>query len=158
MAEKSASKAVPSKVIRLHETDDEDSEIVQQQQQKKKKKLQLQVFKSDYTRTWPCLVASKKRGPEYAYCIVCDSDFSVGHGGANDCKRHVSGKLHKDHAASASSPKITSMFSKVNIASHQSHTRSVTNAETLMCQLMYENNLSLSSADKITAKVKRMAK
>ena len=123
-----------TKFARLHETDDE-SEVSIAQVQKKKKKLQLQVFRSEYTRTWPCLVASKKRGPEYVYCSVCDSDFSVGHEGANDCKRHVSGKLHKDCAASVPSQTITSLFTKVNVTSQQTHTRNVTNAERLMYNL-----------------------
>ena len=98
-------------------------------------------------------MASKKRGPEYVYCSVCDSDFSVGHEGANDCKRHVSGKLHKDRAASVPSQTITSLFTKVNVTSQQTHTRNVTNAERLMCELLYENNLSLSSASKIVVPI-----
>ena len=42
------------------------------------------------------------------------------------------------------SQKITSMFSKVNMASCQTHTWNITNAEKWMCELMYENNQPVS--------------
>ena len=54
----------------------------------------LQKFLLDYTTDWPVLKPSTKVAT-FCYCCTCWLDFSIGHGGCNDCKRHVACKHHK---------------------------------------------------------------
>ena len=51
-----------------------------------KKKRALQKFKLEYTRTWPVLIESTKKGVYFACCNLCDIDFSISHGGRDDCR------------------------------------------------------------------------
>ena len=48
-----------------------------------RKKRALQKFKLEYTRTWPVLIESVKKGMYFARCNLCD--FSISHGGRDDC-------------------------------------------------------------------------
>ena len=48
-----------------------------------KARSRKQPFKQDYSKRWECIVQSRR--DEYsARCTLCCSDFSIGHGGAND--------------------------------------------------------------------------
>ena len=51
-----------------------------------KKKRALQKFKLEYTQTWPVLIESTKKGVYFARCNLCDIDFSISHGGRDDCR------------------------------------------------------------------------
>ena len=77
-------------IIAMAEKRSSDSAAVQQ----KKGKIQ-QTNKTNYTETWPVLTASKKRGVQFVHCCVCDVDFSIAHGGRDDCRRHVASKKHQ---------------------------------------------------------------
>ncbi len=61
-----------------------------------KKSKHSQTFKMKYTAKYPVLKQSLK-GVNNARCTVCNSDFSVAHGGINDCRTHVEGRRHKDN-------------------------------------------------------------
>ena len=54
-----------------------------------KKHRTLQKFIPEYTNLWPVLKQSKI-GDNHAFCEVCKADFSIWHGGRDDCHRHVS--------------------------------------------------------------------
>ena len=43
------------------------------------------------------MIASRK-GPTYAHCKVCDTDFAIAGGGVNEVKRHMETKKHKENA------------------------------------------------------------
>ena len=60
-----------------------------------KKKHMGQKYKRDYQETWKCLEPSQK-GDDYAHCSVCNSDFSISHGGRFDCRRHIERSTHQD--------------------------------------------------------------
>ena len=52
------------------------------------KKNYHQSFHQEYKTLYPALRSSAK-GPQFAHCTVCKSEFSVAHdGGKNDCKKH----------------------------------------------------------------------
>ena len=55
-----------------------------------RKKRALQKFKLEYTRTWPVLIESVKKGMYFARCNLCDIDFSISHGGRDDCSDTLS--------------------------------------------------------------------
>ena len=51
-------------------------------------------------------------GVTYAHCSLCNSDFSVAHGGRSNITSHISGKIHKRNCEAASSlASITSLSS-----------------------------------------------
>ena len=51
----------------------------------------LQKFIPEYTNLWPVLKPSKI-GDNHAFCEVFKTDFSISHGGQDDCRCHVSTK------------------------------------------------------------------
>ena len=53
-----------------------------------KKRRTFQKFIPEYTNLWPVLKLSKIRD-NHAFCEVCKTDFSISHGGRDDCRRHV---------------------------------------------------------------------
>ena len=71
------------------------SEAPRQDRDAKKPRI-LQKFLLDYTTDWPVLKPSTK-GATFCYCCSCRLDFSIGHCGHDDCKRHVVCKLHKEY-------------------------------------------------------------
>ena len=63
------------------------------------KELQvMQKFIADYTNLWPVLKPSKA-GEYYAFCNVCNTDFSISHGSWHvSTKKHVKvAKLKKEN-------------------------------------------------------------
>jgi hypothetical protein len=40
------------------------------------------------------ITASTNKGDQYAYCKLCNRDFSVAHGGFNDVTWHIKGPVH----------------------------------------------------------------
>ena len=62
-----------------------------------KKPRILKKFLLAYTTDWPVLKPSTKVAT-FCYCCACRLDFSIGHGGCDDCKRHVACKRHKEYA------------------------------------------------------------
>jgi hypothetical protein len=63
----------------------------------KKKVAYKQQFRPTYNQKWPSLGSSQK-GKHHAFCSVCKVDIAIAHGGADDCRRHVNCKKHKDLA------------------------------------------------------------
>jgi hypothetical protein len=47
----------------------------------------------------------------YAYCKYCKQDFSIQHGGRDDCRRHIKSKKHVDYSKLQSgNHKVSSFF------------------------------------------------
>lgn len=67
---------------RLHETDDESTAPFEHQQKVKSKKY-MQKWKDEYYKLENMEKSTK--GPHFAHCGVCHRDFSISHGGRNDC-------------------------------------------------------------------------
>ncbi|WP_419608145.1 hypothetical protein, partial [Thiolapillus sp.] len=72
----------------LRETDEDPSA-----KNRPKKKTYYQNFRQEYRTMYPALRSSAK-GPQFAHCTVCKSDFSIAHGGKNDCKKHCDTQSH----------------------------------------------------------------
>ena len=120
----------------------------------KRHRPSVQSFKRSYSEEWPCLVSSQL-GLSHAFCGLCRSDFSVTHGGRDDCRRHVESAKHKQYAvAQKNSQSIAKMFSKP--ANEEEHRLKVVRAEATMASLIAELNLPMTAADKITVSVKKM--
>lgn len=52
---------------------------------------------------------SIKKGPSHAFCITCNRDLTISHGGKFDCERHVESPMHKSNSK-ASSAKISTFL------------------------------------------------
>lgn len=78
-----------------HETDDEDPDHGCAEKKKtKNKKVYFQKWKNEYADKFPELTVSKI-GSSHAFCTLCDRNFSISHGGRNDCERRVQSIMHK---------------------------------------------------------------
>lgn len=149
-----------------HETDEE---IISEEEsgpscssQPKKARVASQKFKVSYLEKWPCLAPSAK-GPNFVHCKLCVRDFSCRSGGANDCKKHVDSKYHKDYAARASasgSLRTQSiaqfMVLKKSEEREENLEEQITKAEVAMCEMLAKWNLPLSTADHLTTMFQSM--
>ncbi|KAJ8307462.1 hypothetical protein KUTeg_015546 [Tegillarca granosa] len=122
------------------EQDSDDDE-----QTPKKRRQTNQKYKESYSNMWPCLTSSK-RGECMVRCTVCSCDFSCGHGGKNDCKRHVDSKTHKElNTLVKTNKSMASFVSQKSVETD--HKRAVTRAEVMMCEIIAEMNLPITAAD-----------
>nr|XP_042912499.1 zinc finger BED domain-containing protein 5-like [Parasteatoda tepidariorum] len=114
-------------------------------------KKHSQMYRKEYSVEWPVFSRSTK-SMNHVYCNICKCDFSIAHGGRNDCLRHVEGSRHRANgAASSSSKSIRDMFS-----SSSKESQSVIKAETLFTNFIVQHNLPLSVADHVGQLFKRM--
>lgn len=124
-----------------------------------KKKHTGQKYKRDYHETWECLGPSRK-GDEYAHCSVCNTDFSISHGGRFDCRRHIERSTHQDFLKVLKGNSSMKDFfvdkNNLPVSDKLSRQRSVTKAELLLCNVIAQMNLSLSSAPVIADVMKQM--
>lgn len=107
-----------------------------------KKPKVVQKYKQDYNSEWPVLKASST-SISSAFCTLCRVDFSVAHGGRNDCQRHINTKKHLDivNASDQTARKqISGYFT-------QQKDTSVINAEVLFSEFLIEHNLPIAVAD-----------
>ena len=104
-----------------------------------------QTFCEDYTKTWPCIVPSRK-GKHYALCNVCHADISVKHSGRYDIKKHISSAKHEEYLKSENSSYMLQNFLKRDNNSTKS---SVIKAECMMASFIVQNNLPVAVADKL---------
>lgn len=105
-------------------------------------------FQKAYTDEFPCIVSSRK-GNTFAMCIVCQTDFSVAHGGRSDVLKHVSTQKHKDKV------KCVDKNEKLNFFS-QSKDQRVINAECLFSAFLVEHNLPLNVSDHAASLFRKM--
>jgi len=66
------------------QNDDSELEIAENQTNAKK---QSAAFSATYAEKWSFMQAGEK-GPEYAYCTICETDVSIRYAGADDCEWH----------------------------------------------------------------------
>lgn len=115
----------------------------------KKPKI-VQKFREEYTKEWPCLVRSSK-SLSHIFCSICGRDFSVAHGGRDDCRKHVSSTIHKDFVNLRDSNKNVRAF-----FTNSDEGNSVTNAELLFTTFLVEHNLPLACSDHAGQLFKKM--
>ena len=100
----------------------------------------------------PYIVASTK-GDKYAYCRLCNHDFSVTYGGHNDAKRHCKTSGHlKKHSELQSNSTITDFLGESSV----SHTSKVIPAEVMLAQFIALYNLPVQAADHLSDLVSSM--
>ena len=125
------------------------SEAPRQDQDTKKPRI-LQKFLLDYTSDWPVLKPSTK-GATFCYCCTCRLNFSIGHGGRDDCKRHMAYKRHKEYAElRRTCPSVSSTFKQKETPLVLKTTR----VEPLLVTTLMDSNLPLSAANKFTKTLK----
>jgi hypothetical protein len=120
-------------------------------------KKSCQWFKDSYQDTWNFICASKK-GETFFHCTVCAIDFACAHGGKSDVRRHVGTKNHIDLAKVKQNCRSMKTFiSSPNMTNSEIDLRkAVTKSETIMCLLIVNLNLPLSTADTFTKCFKQM--
>ena len=64
------------------------------------RKISGQQFRQKYAEVWSFLKKSRS-GETFAFCSICNTDFSVAHSGRFDCKIHVSSYKHKKNELSS---------------------------------------------------------
>lgn len=105
-------------------------------------------FKDEWRSTYSWVKRSVK-GDGYAFCVVCNVNISISHGGKNDLTKHQKTVTHIASAEAAkSTPKVTSLLA--------SGPDKVTTAETLFCHFIVEHNLPMAVADHFSSLVKQM--
>ena len=113
-----------------------------------KKPRILQKFLLDYTTDLKPFM----KVATFCYCCTCWLDFSIGHGGRNDCKRHAACKRHKEYAELwRTCPSVSSVFKQKETPLVLKTTR----AETLLVTTLMDSNLPLSAAEKNSWKPSR---
>ena len=85
------------------------------------------------------------RGKSYALCKTCNTNFSIGHGGNNDVKKHLELKKHVEYVKTLKlSHKMTSFLSSENTSALDGN---VVKAELLCTGFIRGHNLPISTAD-----------
>ena len=145
---------------RQHETDSSSSESedsvsvdsVVESKPKTKNKTKVerkQCYLKSYSSKWSCLTSSS-RGPEYVYCLVCKSTFSCAHGGRYDCGKHVKGHTHqKLLKGDVGNRSIMAALASQSSKSSEDLTLQVTRAETMMCRMVADGNMSMSLGERL---------
>ena len=120
-------------------------------------KKSCQRFKDSYQDTWNFICASKK-GETFFHSTVCAIDIACAHGGKSDVRRHVGTKNHIDLAkVKQNCHSMKNFISSPNLTNSEIDLRkAVTKSETIMCQLIVNLNLPLSTADTFTKCFKQM--
>ncbi|KAJ8017873.1 hypothetical protein HOLleu_44459 [Holothuria leucospilota] len=116
---------------------------------KKRTKTVDQKYKDAYIAEWPVIRKSQK-GDTYAFCTSCTMDFSVSHGGRNDCLKHVSTDRHRRNSAS-----ITSNSKILDFVTRESQFE-VINAEVFFSNFIVEHNLPIGICDHVGPLFKKM--
>ena len=112
------------------------------------KSQRKQTFRKEYSNKWPCIIRSKV--DEFtARCTVCECDFSISHGGANDITAHVKRKKHITLAQSRESNQNIGQFFRRS-------DYSTIRAETLMANFLIEHNLPFAIMDHFSELVPKM--
>ena len=112
---------------------------------KEKKYLEKFTNQADKWSTQYPFLKQLTRGETYALCKTCNTDFSIGHGGDNDVKKHLKLKKHLESVkALKSSQKMTSFLSSESTSALDEN---VMKAELLFAGFICEQNLRISTAD-----------
>ena len=111
-----------------------------------------QKFLPLYHELWPCLVRSEK-GDIYAKCTICNSSFCCSHAGRYDCKRHIESKQHQEFVKLRQSSRSITSFCVEKLNPFDMQT---IRAEAILCEIITDNNLSLSTADTLSKTLKIM--
>lgn len=107
-----------------------------------------QVFIESY-KSIPFITHSVK-GPAFAKCIVCFSDFSIVHGGIYDIKKHCARVKHISNAeAHSNQPQLL-------FKSKDDHRDDVIRAEVLFTEFLIKHNIAHSVADDVSLLFKKM--
>lgn len=101
-----------------------------------KKSRIIQSFREAYTKEWSFYVSSKV-SKNHVLCKICGCDFSIAHGGRDDCRRHEAAKSVKTEKLKCQ-PLDNFFGGKDDDPTH---------AELLFTSFLVEHNLPLAVAD-----------
>ncbi len=103
----------------------------------------IQKYRVEYSNEFPELTKSKI-SDLYIYCMACRKDFTISHGGRDDCRRHVDSPTHKKNKELFN--KTSSIAAFISSKASQGDL-SVIKAETLFVNALVEHNISFAVAD-----------
>lgn len=101
-----------------------------------------QKYKAEYSRKWPVLTKSTVSDC-HVRCQLCQTDFSVAHGGAADCCKHLRSSKHSSLEESRTSAGASNMLQYFTTEKDNS----VIRAEVLFTQFLLEHNIPVAAAD-----------
>lgn len=106
----------------------------------KKKKISSQRYRKEYSDEWPCLTFTDV-SPNFVHCKTCNCNFSIAHGGRNDCRRHVLSPKHEQNKKLCSQVKpLESYLTKYS-------NTNIIKAEMLFTSFIVEHNIPIAVAD-----------
>ena len=120
-----------------------------------KKQRRLQTFRDEYSVKYPTLRPGKKSSCS-CLCCVCESEFSIAHGGGDDCRRHIESRKHKENEKKDTERKKCAKISGFFVPSTSTKQVPVEKddgsirAEVMLVDFVTELNLPFSSLDKFT--------
>ena len=98
-----------------------------------------QKLNDNYTVIFKFVKASRK-GENFAFCKLCNSDFTIGHGGAHDIRQHEKANKHQLAVSSTTTqPELKFIHTRENL--------DVIRSEVLFTKFLIERNLPLSVAN-----------
>ena len=128
---------------------DNSAETTRTAPPKRKKRRTLQKFRAEYAVKFP-VVRKSTVSDTHAYCVICNSDFSIGHGGIGDVAKHVGSAKHVAKVGSnAPLLKIEHFFADTKDLS-------VMRAEALFTEFIIEHNIPIACADHAGPLFKKM--
>ena len=104
-----------------------------------KKSKPMVKFNCSYSKEWPCIKASSK-GENFAFCVACQVDISIGSGGKDDVRKHVKSAKHTANIKGHCSRDIGTFMNKEK-------DYSCIKAEVLWTQFVISKSLPLSTSD-----------
>lgn len=110
------------------------------------KRQHSQVYRKEYSVRWPVLCRSMK-STHHVFCSVCHVDFSIAHGGKNDCFRHVEGRRHRQNADLCSSNRNVGMMLKTG------DNLNTIKSEALFAKFLIEHNVAADHAGPLFKKM-----
>uniref|UniRef100_UPI00358EF41D zinc finger MYM-type protein 1-like isoform X2 n=1 Tax=Myxine glutinosa TaxID=7769 RepID=UPI00358EF41D len=75
------------------------------------------VFKSTWS-DWHGFLKASRKGQKFAFCELCRANFSIGHGGYKDCRKHVQTAKHASAAHSTVSVGNDAHASRSPVSAH----------------------------------------
>ncbi len=87
------------------------------------------------------MIIASKLSDSHAFCTACRLDFSVAHGGVNDCTKHMASAGHKQKAG------VLSSTSKITTFMSTNSELGTTKAEVMFTNFIVEHNLPIAVSD-----------
>ena len=106
-----------------------------------------QKYRAEYSQKWPLFTKSHV-SDSHVRCQLCQSDFSVAHGGAADCGKHLRSAKHVGLEQNRASASASNMFQYFSTEKYQSVIRAeVLFTVFLLCSSIFQQRKTKASSE-----------